>query len=464
MIMLLGCLLPDAFLMRSVPLVTVAADKFIMDCNPSIAAVSDLDGDSLDDLILGSPWAMEGRGQVWVVSGASDKVLGTMAGKATRQYFGRTVSGVGDADGDGLGEIMVWSDGYTGPTAGEKQPARLTLLSSRNYAPLWEIDFESTLSVDSMGPTGDINGDGVGDLWVGAPNWPDRYSMFGVVMLVSGKSGEILHRRTGTAIGERLGDTVCLLGDTNGDGLSELAASSAPRDPQDMPRKPGASAPSPVGPRINTVSLLSGKDLEVLVQIPAPAGSTDFGWALHAAPDLNGDHVEDLLVSSRGCESCENEEMLGQIFCYSGQTQKLLGSVRGRPVKEWDSFGFSLAPVSASTSEAPRLWVGAAYGEGWSGAVYEYSLPEFTALRKVAFQFQALELKMGSSLAVLYDRRDGKKLPYRLAVRGCSEDDMKHGYFVALVKTYSLQALECEAVWKFGETIHSELRPGVAPR
>lgn len=330
----------------------------------------------------------------------------------------------------------------------------MTLISSRNYEPLWQCDFKTSLDVSSMGSMGDVNADGLRDLWVGIPNWFEENSRTGAVLVVSAKNGQVLRRKVGAQSRQHFGDTVCVMGDTNGDGFPDLAASSYSLETE-------ADAKSKKTTKVERISVLSGKDLTDLVEIQAPAESKGFGWAMQAVPDLDDDEVADLLVSAPGCDGCESDAKHGKVYRYSGRTGKVLGSVHGKP---WESFGFALATVSGVSSEAPRLWVGAPYGAGWSGTVYEYRLPDFSELRSITYSFEALDLKMGASMTVLHKREGGKGIPHRLVVRGCTEAERQGGHNVAQVKIYSLQTLECEASWKFGETIQCELRPGATPR
>jgi hypothetical protein len=71
----------------------------------ALARVSDLDGDGVDELVVGAP-STETGGYVQVVSGKTFTVLAELRGSFTAERYGATLR-TGDFDGDGTTEILI---------------------------------------------------------------------------------------------------------------------------------------------------------------------------------------------------------------------------------------------------------------------------------------------------------------------------------------------------------------------
>jgi hypothetical protein len=93
----------------------------------SVAGVPDVDGDGIADLLVGAVYedpgtSPEDAGRAHVFNGASGALLYTLASPNEQSigYFGMSVSGVEDVDGDGRGDLLVGApseDPGTSPAA-----------------------------------------------------------------------------------------------------------------------------------------------------------------------------------------------------------------------------------------------------------------------------------------------------------------------------------------------------------
>src|SRR5262249_29045147 len=138
----------------------------------AVSTAGDVNGDGLADIAVGRPLytdaTLNSRGAVAVYLGqaaVATRATGTLRhsdvvglGDVAMGNLGFSVSTAGDVSGDGLADVLAWGGGHFRLFAGGGPgPAMLTL---------WAVDLPPTPSSLSNDPvaTGDVNGDGLGDL------------------------------------------------------------------------------------------------------------------------------------------------------------------------------------------------------------------------------------------------------------------------------------------------------------
>ncbi|MCI0589917.1 MAG: hypothetical protein L0323_24155 [Planctomycetes bacterium] len=274
----------------------------------AVAGVGDLDGDGHDDVAVGEPFHLNfaarlfpGYGRARVFSGATGGVLIDLVGPAAGDGAGWSVAGPGDLDGDGVPDVFVGTPRFQSPVV-PNSPGGAILFSGASGAPIFT--FTGIAGGDqfgiSVGDAGDVDGDSVSDLVVGGPNFfglPAAPS--GYARVFSGATGSLLYSLTPTPPSAGgFGRSVAGAGDVDADGVSDVAV---------------GSIPGPIG--VREASVFSGASGTRLFAVTGTTLATPFGNSVAGAGDANGDGFHDLIVGDPGLVSMTGE---ARVFSYTG--------------------------------------------------------------------------------------------------------------------------------------------------
>jgi hypothetical protein len=191
-----------------------------------VSAVEDIGGDQTDDLLVGAPWA-NGRvprsGNVCIFSGATGHLIQRFEGEHSWSGFGAAVSGLGDIDGDGSGDVTAGAYEFGSPKM--SQTGKVYTFSGGKGTLLWSVEglSQGELSGHAVARAGDVNGDDVDDVIVGAyAALGGAGPLQGRVYLRSGLDGSLIDMWMGESSMSRFGWSVAGVGDVNQDGYDDV--------------------------------------------------------------------------------------------------------------------------------------------------------------------------------------------------------------------------------------------------
>jgi hypothetical protein len=307
----------------------------------SCSDAGDINGDGLDDLVIGFYGAHSYNGEVCVVFGCTNILpdgisLSALDGTNgfiinsidTDDYCGSSVSGAGDVNGDGIDDIIIGAFGagesYVLFGSAQGFPASLSLstLDGSNGFMLNGID-ASDYSGYSVSGAGDINGDGFDDVIIGEQAGSGhivfgRAIGFPIALNLADLDGSNGFSFYGNSSSQSA-SFVSGAGDINGDGFDDIIIGGSFTYANGIYRSGRSHVVFGTTNGFSAsldVSTLNGTNGFLINGIDS---SDQSGVSVSGAGDVNGDGFDDLIIGANWADPGENSAA-GECYVVLGTT------------------------------------------------------------------------------------------------------------------------------------------------
>jgi len=303
----------------------------------AVSKIGDFNGDSIDDLSIGAfaadPNGNNAAGESYVIFGTNNGFPAnldltnldgsnglTLQGIDIQGLSGGAVGGAGDINNDGIDDLIIGAFGA--PANGNNNAGKAYVVFGNSGLPanidlanlngssgfvlsgLNEFDYAGV----AVGGAGDINNDGIDDLYISAPgplsSPPSKtYIVFGSetdypanidLSALNGSTGFVINDSRGLA-----GSDVSKAGDINNDGIADLIIGADEGSGDSYVVYGSSSFPATV----ELSSILNGTNGS---QLAATDVLNPDGTTVRGVGDVNNDGIDDLMVAVSGTTPVDN--------------------------------------------------------------------------------------------------------------------------------------------------------------
>ncbi len=369
----------------------------------------DFNCDGFPDAAVGALFDSRG-GAVLVFNGSDQGLAETssveLTGSQAGEYFGNSIAGDGDVNGDGCDDLVVGAPRYGSATSFNFQGAAAVYYGSSSglsttAVQTWYGGQEGGFMGGKVAMAGDVNGDGYDDVLVSSTSFNAYAGQVWLFLGASNGISSVAHRTwSGVESFRKFGDGIAGVGDVNGDGYDDIAIGTTyHRDEFGNDGKVEVYLGSDSGPAATTDVILSG------------SGAYRLFGSVIGSGDIDGNGFTDVIVGAP-YEGPLGPDGSGMAFVFLGSSSGLpsAADVTLHAGVDNHSFGSSVDAKGDFTGDGvDDLLVGANcfHGTGaCAGRVYLYEGNNQGRLEKPRLLFDGWSWRigaLGSSLAYLGD-------------------------------------------------------------
>jgi Ca2+-binding RTX toxin-like protein len=369
------------------------------------ASAGDVNGDGVDDLIIGLPRSSEvyvlyghagvsgtvNLGAITTLQGAAISMNPQAPGSNLGMFLGGSVAGAGDVNGDGVDDVIIGaeSDGSVAVNGGRAfvlygSTNGLGNINLATLTPQQGFALQGTQSTGFAGHVvtglGDINGDGIDDLAVSVPFKDSVYVYYGKAGGLTSTTLGPIAASDGFIIqgAQYAGYSLAAAGDVNGDGYQDIVLGTGTilygADSYVVFGKAGA---------IGTIDLahLTASQGFIIHSNGGPDGDRA-GASVAGAGDVNGDGFDDVVIGVANNDAHGSGYVVfgsataGDVTLGGSNTLQITGGSVG------DNLGRTIGEADVDGDGYSDVLLGAGHSQGggyFRGAAYVTYSPEATA-------------------------------------------------------------------------------------
>ncbi len=274
----------------------------------SVSSAENVNNDLYDDFIVGAPNYNDGgssdAGRVYIYFGGSSvnnfpNVI--MTGEDAFDYFGFSVSNAGNVNDDNYSDVIVGAYGHDNAISNSTGKSYIyfggSSMNSTADVTMFEGDHSFKLGY-SVSSAGDVNGDGVSDVIVGAiiaggnifsGGRGKSFIYFGASSMNNGVD-VVLNAPIRM---RNFGRSVSTAGDVNGDGYSDVVVSAKGF------YSTGSWPTTVIHPDTNgSFIFFGGSNMDDIEDVTMTSKTIvdEFGYSVSKAGDINGDGLSDVII------------------------------------------------------------------------------------------------------------------------------------------------------------------------
>jgi len=298
-----------------------------------VSTAGDVNGDGFEDMIIGAyqndaGGTDAGRAYIYFGGSAMDSIADViLTGEDADDVFGASVASAGDVNGDGFGDIIIGA--YQNDAGGTNAGRVYIYFGGTLMDDIADVVITGTVPNNFFGQSvagaGDVNGDGFDDVLASAPF---DNSVTGITYIYYGSTSMDAMpdvTMTGVNPGDSFGGSLASAGDVNGDSFADVLIGA-----YDAFSNSTGKAYIYFG----GVSMDSTAD----VVMSGEMTPDHFGVSVSSAGDVNGDGYSDVIIGSLGNDAGGTDAGRAYIF-FGGLSMDAIPDVLMTGSATGDNFG-----------------------------------------------------------------------------------------------------------------------------